>query len=491
MSVSRHTGYNLLGQVIPIILSLVTVPIYLKLVGADRYGVLAIAWLFLGYFGLFDLGLSRASSYRIAALRDAPAGSRADTFWAALIVNVLMGVVGGLVLWAVAGYFFGHVFKVDERLRPEMVAAVPFLAASVPIATLTGVLTGGLSGREKFLELNTISIVSTALFQLIPMCLAWVIGPNLPLLLSGAVAARMMAAAYLAFRCYTELAAGHPFRIKRDEVTILLKYGGWVSLAGLFAPLLFMADRFVIGAVLGARAVSNYTVPYQLASRIQILPSSLSSALFPKLSSAGPEEQEVLSEKATRALASLLFVPFIGAIFVVEPFLHFWVGRSLDGQAGAVARVMLIGLWANAFALLAFTRIEASGRPDMITKIMLVECPPYFVALYFGMMSFGIMGAAFAAAGRSIGDFLLLTWVADKKIRAWRTHLCTTGFLALCAALASLWTITDWQWWLTAIALLSAASAWSLFSMPENLRNQGLRYYEQFRRRLTGARQEG
>ena len=167
MSLSRNTAYNLVGSAIPIALSLVTVPLYLRLVGPERYGVLAIAWLLLGYFGLFDLGLGRATSYRVAALRDATRQARADTFWAAIITNTAMGLVGGLVLWVAAGYFFAQVFKVHESLRPEILTAVPLLALSVPIATLTGVVSGGLYGRERFLELNGVSVVSTALFQVI------------------------------------------------------------------------------------------------------------------------------------------------------------------------------------------------------------------------------------------------------------------------------------------------------------------------------------
>src|ERR1700722_565882 len=117
VSLSRHAGYNLVGSLIPIILSLITVPIYLKLVGAERFGVLSIAWLLLGYFGLFDLGLGRATAFRIAALRDAHPDARANTFLAALAVNCGLGLIGGLVLWGAADYFFSHVFKVQERLR--------------------------------------------------------------------------------------------------------------------------------------------------------------------------------------------------------------------------------------------------------------------------------------------------------------------------------------------------------------------------------------
>jgi hypothetical protein len=36
MSVSRNATYNLIGSVLPVMLALITVPIYLHLVGSDR-----------------------------------------------------------------------------------------------------------------------------------------------------------------------------------------------------------------------------------------------------------------------------------------------------------------------------------------------------------------------------------------------------------------------------------------------------------------------
>ncbi|MET3528127.1 flippase [Phenylobacterium koreense] len=472
MSVRRHASYNLVGSILPLLLSLVTVPIYLKLIGPDRYGVLAIAWLLLGYFGLFDLGLGRATSYRIAALRDASAESRANTFWAALTVNVGMGVIGGVALWVAARLFFGQAFKVDEGLRPEILTATPLLAASVPVATLTGVLSGALQGREKFLQTNTVSVTSTAMFQLFPLGLAWAFGPNLVLLLGGALSARLLSALALGCLCHLELTKGHPRRLDRREIPLLMKYGGWVTLTSCFGPLLVIVDRFVIGAVLGAVAVTTYTVPMQLAQRLAIVPSALTTALFPKMSAQAPEEQRAIGAMATRTLVALISLPVLGGVFLIEPFLRLWVGAEIGGQAGPLGRLMLIGFWANAFALVPFTRLQASGRPDIVTKVLLIEIPPYFLALYLGMTHFGLLGAGFVLVARHISDCLLLTWAAGRDFRNLPLLAGNLALLALAAAAASIWSIADIGWWSSAVALSLISLATGYWALPKEIKAQ-------------------
>ena len=464
VSVRRHTSYNLIGSLIPLGLSLLTVPIYLKLVGPDRYGVLAIAWLLLGYFGLFDLGLGRATSYRIAALQGASPAERANTFWAALTVNLGMGLVGGAALWIAATLFFARIFKVDADLRPELLHSVPMLAASVPIATLTGVLSGALQGRQKFLNTNAVSVVSTALFQLFPLGIAVVIGPNLIWLLAGALAARLLAVIALAYMCHREITAHQPRRFDKQEIKALLRYGGWVTMTSIFGPMLLIIDRFIIGAVLGAVAVTIYTVPVSLAQRMAILPSALTTALFPRMSAADPAQQRILGDRAMRTLASLLALPFLGTIFIIEPFLRVWVGADIGGQAGPLGRILLIGYWANGFALIPFTRLQASGRPDIVTKVLLAEIPPHLAFLYFAIHHLGLWGIALALTTRFVVDFLLLSWAAGKSFDA--LPVLIPNFIMLIAAsqIAGLWPISDWRWWAAAsvFGIIGCALSWKV-----------------------------
>lgn len=475
MSVRRHTTYNIVGAAVPLALSLVTVPLYLKLIGAERYGVLSIAWLLLGYFGLFDLGLGRATSFRIAALRDAEPQTRADTFWAALAFNVAVGIVGGAILWIVASLFFAHGFKVDEALRPEILASVPLLAISVPVATLTGVLTGALQGRERFLETNIISMTSTILFQLIPLTLAATHSPNLVMLLCGALAAKVVALMLIAYRCHREITRGHLRRFNRSEASILMRYGGWVTLTSLFGPILTIVDRFAIGAVLGATAVAAYNVPFQLAKQIAIVPSALTNAMFPRLSAAPEHERRTSTRIATRSLSALISLPVLGGIFLMEPFLNMWVGPTLGDQAAPVGRILLIGFWANAFALPPYTQLQSSGRPDLVTKMLLLEIPPYLAALYFGMTHFGLEGAALALSARFILDYFMLTFAAGRDFSETPLLAANLVLLGLAALSATEWAPHQGIWWASAVllSLITLLLGWR--ALPNTMKEGALR----------------
>jgi O-antigen/teichoic acid export membrane protein len=469
MSVSRNTTYNLIGAALPIALALATVPVYLKLVGSDRYGVLAIAWLLLGYFGLFDLGLGRATSQRIAAQRNADPADRAATFWTALCVNGVMGGIGALIFWPVSYYLFGHFFRVDEALRPEVLAAAPLLALAVPIATSTGVLTGALQGRERFLEVNVISVISTTLFQLLPLAVAWLYGPYLPAVLLSALAARAIALLVLWQRCQSDLLRGQAVRPDWKLVKPLLSYGGWVMLTSIVGPMLVMSDRFLIGAILGAVVVGHYSVIFQLAERITVVPMALTNAMFPRLALLTGEEANRLAADAIRAVMTVMTPIMVAGIFILDPFLSLWVGPAIAEEVGFVGKILLIGFWVNSLALVPYARLQATGRPDLVTKVLLAELPVYIPALYFAVTSFGLVGAAVTFAIRLAVDHVLLSLVAGRIAAPLATVICL-GWLLIALAASELAPVPLVASLAIGAVMAMIAGGYGLWIAPDQLR---------------------
>lgn len=408
MSIRRNTIYNLAGRVAPVAISLLTLPIYLNLIGEERFGVLSIAWLFLGYFGLFDLGLSQATAQRIATLRDAGPDERAETFWTALGINAGFGTLGGLLLWPLADFFFTYHFKMDKVIRVEIINAIPWLIMAVPVATISGVLTGSLQGREKFLTLNIIGATGTAIFQLFPLIIAMFISVELEWILPAVVLSRLITLGllFIQVRRHVPL-SGYP-KFKRDLVRPLFKFGGWVSVSGIISPLMTALDRFIIGAMVGAKAVTYYTVPYNLADRITMLPESLTSAMFPRLAAVNGAERERLVSDAVRGLLVIMTPVIIAGLFLMKPFLTWWLDPIFAAQASPVGQIILLGLWANSLARVPYVTLQAQGRPDLVAKAHLMEVLPYLLILYISLVHWGIQGAALAWALRVIIDALLL-----------------------------------------------------------------------------------
>ena len=407
MSIRRHTAYNLIGSVAPLAASLITVPLYLALIGEARYGVLAVAWLFLGYFGFFDLGLGRATAQRIAALRDGTDRQRAEAFGTALSLNAVLGTIGGLIIWPMADMFFGSVFKIDDAMRLEIRAAIPWLALAVPVATMSGVMTGALQGRERFLDLNLISTANSVLFQVMPLMIGKLWGVELTILLPAALFAQLVTTVVLYGRCRKVVLCGHPVSFARAEAGQLLRFGGWITVSSLISPMMVVLDRFIIGAMLGAKAVSHYTVPFQLADRTGIVPFALSSALFPRLVGAPREEEQRVAIDSLRAIASVMTPVMALGIMLMEPFLSWWITPSFAEEAGLVGRILLLGYWVNALSTIPYAQLQARGRPDLLAKFNLLELLPYFGLLYIALNTLGLIGAAVAFSLRILADFVL------------------------------------------------------------------------------------
>lgn len=470
MSIRRHTAYNLLGSAIPLAVSFVTTPLYLGLIGEARYGVLAIAWLLLRYFGLFDLGLGRATSQRIASLRDGAAAERAQTFWTALALNVGLGVVGGLLIWPAAIYFFGHVFKVADALRPEMRAAVPWLVLAVPVATLSGVLSGALQGREKFLELNLVSMSGTVLFQLLPLAAATVWGADLGVVLPAVLLARLVTLLMLFERCRRHVFRGHPAAFARGQAGQLLRFGGWVTVSAFVSPLMVTLDRFVIGAMSGAKAVTFYTVPFQIAERSTLISGALSSALFPRFVAATPQEEQHLADEGLRALVVVMTPLMAAGILLMEPFLSWWITPAFAGHSARVGQLLLVGFWVNSFAVIPYAQLQARGRPDLVAKCHLGEVLPYFGLLYLGLTTLGMMGAAVAFSLRVLVDFALLTGLVGTLRLGLRILLAPALLLGVAFLIATQSSPGQPVWFMLVVVDLLITLVWSWRQAPDTLR---------------------
>jgi len=415
-AVGRHTLYNLAGSGIPLVLFVVTIPLYIAEIGPARYGVLAVVWLVLGLFGVMDLGLGRAATQQIATLRDAGDEERRSVLGSALIGNAIVGAVGALIMTGFAWLVFAEGMQLESWLRAEALPLVPLMALAVPVATSFGILSGALQGRERFFVVNRIAITNSALFQLLPLGVAWMFGPQLFWLVVAALSARVIAVLLLWRECRLEFGSGWLASSYRGRLAAMLRYGGWVTVTGIVGMVLVFSDRLIIGSIIGAVAVTIYAVPLDATRRLAIIADALANALFPRLAISGEDQSRELTRRAVAILYAIATPAIATFIVLAVPISTLWLGNEIGSQAGPLMQILSVAAWINIFAKLPYAKLQAQGNPRAVALAGLVELPPYIAILWLALQEFGLPGAAWVHLGRNTIDFVILSMFADRRL---------------------------------------------------------------------------
>jgi len=432
MSISRNTTYNIIGTLLPVLVALLTIPIYVKLIGDQRYAVISISWLLLGYFGVFDFGIGKAAAQRISVL-NTNVSKRSSSFWTALSLNTFFGILGGLIILPVAQFFFSEKFIVDPGLIPEILHALPWLVVAVPFATINSVLNGSLQAVEKFGYINIINSLGSILFQVLPLFVALKGILNLEVLLAVAIFARFSGLLLLFFVAIHFVSNKKIPVFDLNEAKKLFKFGGWIAVSSFISPIMVMADRFLIGSIISARAVTLYTVPYQLAERAALIPNALGMSLFPRFAKGAKHNAENLAIISISSLQFLMTTLILVAILNADLILSIWMSSEFSKESSLVLKIILVGFWINGLARVPLNLLQALGKPKIVAISHLLQVVPYFILLTLVLDIWGIEGAAFAFTARVFLDYVLLSWFSGILKNSF--HSVAFGMFLLLAAL--------------------------------------------------------
>lgn len=444
MSLKRNVALNVAGSVVPLFIAIVTVPLYLKSVGATRYGILTLVWLFAGYFSLLDFGISRATVNLISKVGVSDRSRQTRILWSALWINLLIGLVGMCAAYPLAHYLFDLIKFDDPVIRDELVKAIPWLCLTVPLTLISAVWTGGLEARERFDLVNLLSIVGGLATQLLPVLVAYQIDVRLDYLILTIVLARVAMFVLLLFALARAFPLGKPMGWDRSAVSELVAFGSWASVSGIISPVLDALDRFVIGAKLSANDVAMYAIPFSVADKLRIIPRALARAAYPRLSSLPQDEAAVLYKELVSGSLRLMTPLVLMGIVASKHLLQLWIGADLHSVSGVVAIVLLCGAWFNSIAMIPFVYIQARGAPNVTATIHSIEFIPFVLILFALVNAFGVVGAAMAWSGRMMLDCFLLCGYARAGRNIILAQLATYALVIVIAAYVLAQVVLSW-----------------------------------------------
>src|SRR5690242_14298013 len=272
----RNTVWSALGSAAPMLIAIIAVPRLIHGLGADRFGVLAMAWMGIGYLSLLDLGLGRAITRLIA---DKLAMGERDNlpaiFWDAHFLLLGVGIAGGAAVWGLSDLLLNHALKLPASLHGEATNCIRLIAATIPVVVLANGLRGFLEAHQHFRAVNVVRMIVGITGFLVPLLLLhWT--PRVDATVAALSLVRIITIFGYVFCCIRVCPGiwSHR-RFGTTPLAPLLRFGGWITFDNLIGPLMISVDRFIIGTLLSVGMTTYYVTPQEMMTKLLILPMAL------------------------------------------------------------------------------------------------------------------------------------------------------------------------------------------------------------------------
>ncbi len=439
-TIARSAIWHLAGESLPMLVAIAVLPFVIKGLGVERFGVLGIAWGVIGYFTLFDLGIGRALTREISVLLASRRDAEIPEMTAmSLAMLGALGLAGAMLLLSITPWLVQDLLQIPAVLAEESRLTFYLLALSLPVILVTSGCQGVLVAHQRFDVLSLVRI-PLGVFTFISPLLVLPFSASLPAMVSALVGARLLTMVVMLLVSFRMMPALRSVRFRFGRLVPLLRIGGWMTVSNVIGPLMVYLDRFIIGAVLSMSAVAFYVTPYEVVTKLWLIPAVLVGVLFPAFSGSTMSDPKHLARLYERGLSYVTMILF-PVILVLTAFsaegLSMWLGSPFTEKSAPVLQWLALGVFFNSIAYVPFALIQGMGRPDLTAKLHIIELPFYLPASVWLISEWGILGAAIAWSVRVVLDGLLLLWLAS-----W----CLPGFLKPHRSLALVWLGAAMAW---------------------------------------------
>lgn len=362
-----------------------------------------------GFGGVLNSGTGAATIKAISATIGRAEGSDVGrTVRASLAFAIIGGSALALLVLAVFWFADGVFGRMGDPALVQLTGAVAALL--LWLEQLDNVFSSAMKGAEEFGQAARVEIASKTV-QILAGAAVLLPWPNLwalyAALLMGAVL-RLLAKTIITMR----LLGFSDLRPSLEGTSEFLHFAKWGWLQGVGAVLFGVADRMLIGVLLGAASLTYYSLASQLAMQVHAIAAAGLSVIFPHVSRKTQDGREFSLWRVTKltAVGNLLLSSSIALLLVVfgKAILGVWIGTSTAGPTAQILPWLVFAYWILALNVVPYYILLGMGRIRFVG----------LTAVASGVIALGVMYAAIVGleltgtpAGRGTYAILSLTLI--------------------------------------------------------------------------------
>lgn len=395
---SAQVVLNSCGLVAPLVAGFFTIPILLGHLGGEKFGLLTLFWVLIGYANIFEFGLGRSVT-RMLSTQICDISRQTRIISTALILSVLLGIIGMFSVWFGLPRFFEYFAEFPAGILDQAIHGTYYVALALPMLIMSPVLLGVLEAHHRFGLISLIRILTGVLLFAVPAIVV-TSDQSVAVLVQSMLFVRVASVlVQLATVALVIPMQRSNFAFSRHDAVQMLSYGGWLTVSAIIGPLLVYADRFVLAAYQTLEEMAIYTTSFEAVVRFLVIPAAIVGVFFPRFVA-----QHLVSADTMRSLykeANLIVfvavIPIPIAMWLFgEPIFAIWLQQGNVDQMAFIGVILSVALLINALAHVPQGYLQATGRADWTGKLHLAELVLWSTYISTMIAEFGAEGAAYS-----------------------------------------------------------------------------------------------
>lgn len=371
--IKRNMMANLVGKLYTAGISFLVLPIYLKYLGAESYGLVGIFGMIQAFALLLDSGITPMVTREIAQMKgksNAIAHLR-NLLRTTEILFIGVGLVAFMVVYLLSSFIATGWLNANTLSSEVLTQAIVFIGVVVAFRFNVGLYGGAIMALEKQVSYNiALSIIATikslgAIYVLMYISNDIVSFFKFQILISllEFIVYRLMVARYMPS---LEEKATFSLNVYKNN----LHFIGGYSLSMIFIFILLQSGNIVLSKILSLSEFGYYTFAMAIVSILQMAGGPLFQAISPRLISTYANDKENLSNFYHKACQSIAFLVIPAglmlAIYSHEIILLWTQNQETTDNVYPIVSLLAIGTLLNLLATMPGQLQIADGR----TKIM-------------------------------------------------------------------------------------------------------------------------
>lgn len=403
-SVRWNIVANVIGQGWSGLLGIILVPVYIKLLGVESYGLIGLSVTVQAALTILDFGLSGTINREFARASEGTMSAQQmrdllRTFeW--LYWPVALAIAIGSI--AVASTLADHWLTPVQLSRQEVATGLALMGVVVAAQWPTSLYGGALTGLQHQGLLNVLLVVFSTLRSagvIVPLLL---IDASITTFFVWQFAISVLQSVAFAAAVWRRLPTAGAPAFSKLELARVWRFAGGLTGMSATSFLMLQLDRLVLASLLDLKAFGYYSTAATLASTLPRVVAPVAKAVYPRYSQlvAGNDTPALraLYHRTNQAVAVLLAVVAAVTFFYSDALLYLWTAsREIADAAGTVLTLLMLGGVFGALSNLPYSLQLAYGNTRLSLSLSIAALIVYAPVLWRVAESFGAVGAAWTA----------------------------------------------------------------------------------------------